>query len=390
MPKQIYCEKCKKIMAETEFYTSNNTTKYPNGRLTTCKKCITMHVDNYDPETFKWILEEMDVPYIKGEWDGLLKKAQNSDSVVTPISVIGRYVGKMKLIQYRKYRYADSEKIAEEAKQKHAEALRNAGFTEDEIAEELAKDDAPLERSVQEQMVMQREADKAAIEQPSLELTDEDRRYLLMKWGEGYSVNEWLKMEKLYEDMMQSYDVQGAGHKDTLVLICKASLKANQLIDAADVDGFQKMSRVYDSLMKSGNFTAKQNKEEIGEAVDSVGELVAMCEKEGFIPRYYTDGPQDKVDRTLQDLQGYTRSLVMDEMNLGNMIENAMKQIVEDKTREAQLTTDDGTDEDALEASLFAEKHEEVMGADDRYALTDFEDEESLLDEEFFETLEKG
>lgn len=377
-------------MAETEFYTSNNTTKYPNGRLTTCKKCITMHVDNYDPETFKWILEEMDVPYIKGEWDGLLKKAQNSDSVVTPISVIGRYVGKMKLIQYRKYRYADSEKIAEEAKQKHAEALRNAGFTEDEIAEELAKDDAPLERSVQEQMVMQREADKAAIEQPSLELTDEDRRYLLMKWGEGYSVNEWLKMEKLYEDMMQSYDVQGAGHKDTLVLICKASLKANQLIDAADVDGFQKMSRVYDSLMKSGNFTAKQNKEETGEAVDSVGELVAMCEKEGFIPRYYTDGPQDKVDRTLQDLQGYTRSLVMDEMNLGNMIENAMKQIVEDKTREAQLTTDDGTDEDALEASLFAEKHEEVMGADDRYALTDFEDEESLLDEEFFETLEKG
>lgn len=156
------------------------------------------------------------------------------------------------------------------------------------------------------------------------------------------------------------------------------------------VDGFQKMSRVYDSLMKSGNFTAKQNKEEAGEAVDSVGELVAMCEREGFIPRYYTDGPQDKVDRTLQDLQGYTRSLVMDEMNLGNMIENAMKQIVEDKTREAQLTTDDGTDEEALEASLFAEKHEEVMGADDRYALTDFEDEESLLDEEFFETLEKG
>lgn len=80
----------------------------------------------------------------------------------------------------------------------------------------------------------------------------------------------------------------------------------------------------------------------------------------------------------------------MDEMNLGNMIENAMKQIVEDKTREAQLTTDDGTDEETLEASLFAEKHEEVMGADDRYALTDFEDEESLLDEEFFETLEKG
>ena len=73
------------------------------------------------------------------------------------------------------------------------------------------------------------------------------------------------------------------------------------------IDGFQKMQRAYDSLMKSGRFTAAQNKEEGGEYVDSVGELVAICEREGFIPRYYTDEPQDKVDRTLQDLEQYTR-----------------------------------------------------------------------------------
>jgi len=38
------------------------------------------------------------------------------------------------------------------------------------------------------------------------------------------------------------------------------------------------MSKVYDSLMKSGKFTAAQNKAEKGEFVDSVGELVALCE----------------------------------------------------------------------------------------------------------------
>nr|DAL81170.1 MAG TPA: hypothetical protein [Bacteriophage sp.] len=59
------------------------------------------------------------------------------------------------------------------------------------------------------------------------------------------------------------------------------------------------MQKAYDSLMKSGKFTAAQNKGESGEFVDSIGELVALCEREGFIPRYYTDGPQDKVDRTL-------------------------------------------------------------------------------------------
>ncbi|MBO7079835.1 MAG: hypothetical protein J6W64_08525 [Bacilli bacterium] len=47
------------------------------------------------------------------------------------------------------------------------------------------------------------------------------------------------------------------------------------------------MSKVYDSLMKSGKFTAAQNKAESGEYVDSVGELVMVCEEDGFIPRYY-------------------------------------------------------------------------------------------------------
>jgi len=55
-------------------------------------------------------------------------------------------------------------------------------------------------------------------------------------------------------------------------------------------------------LMKSGKFTAAQNKAESNEAVDSVCELVAMCEKEGFIPRFYIDGPNDKVDKVIMDM----------------------------------------------------------------------------------------
>jgi len=91
--------------------------------------------------------------------------------------------------------------------------------------------------------------------------------------------------------MTESYDIQTAGHFDTLKLVCKTSLKANQLLDLGDVDGAQKMIKMYDSLMKSGKFTAAQNKTENGDYIDSVAELVAMCERDGFIPRYYIDGP---------------------------------------------------------------------------------------------------
>ena len=41
--------------------------------------------------------------------------------------------------------------------------------------------------------------------------------------------------------------------------------------------------------MKSGKFTAAQNKADSGEFVDSISALVEICEKDGFIPRYYID-----------------------------------------------------------------------------------------------------
>jgi hypothetical protein len=70
------------------------------------------------------------------------------------------------------------------------------------------------------------------------ELTEEDRLYLRLKWGKSYRPEEWVRLEQLYNEMMDSYDIQTAGHVDTLKLICKTSLKANQLIDIGDVDGF--------------------------------------------------------------------------------------------------------------------------------------------------------
>ena len=65
-------------------------------------------------------------------------------------------------------------------------------------------------------------------------LTKEDRTYLRIKWGSSYKPEEWIQLEKLYSDMMNSYDIQTAGHIDTLKLICKTSLKANQLLDLGD------------------------------------------------------------------------------------------------------------------------------------------------------------
>ena len=386
-----YCKKCGKTMDDTQFYTSKNVEKYPpDGKMDICKKCLTMHIDNWDPETYKWILQEIDVPYIKEEWDGILEKYGKDPKKVTGLTIIGRYLSKMKLKQWNKYTWADTEALEKESTQRKISNMKAQGFTDDEIQEQLSIDRTPPKpKELQE---IQAPVGSPEYYDPENEedefsdqLTEEDKLMLRLKWGRGYSWEERVRMEQLYNDMMSSYDIQGAGHKDTLIMVCKASLKANQLIDAGDIDGFQKMQKAYDSLMKSGKFTAAQNKGESGEFVDSIGELVALCEREGFIPRYYTDGPQDKVDRTLQDLQQYTHTLVTEEMNLGNMIEASLREIVKDKEREAKIDVED-SDEDE---DLFNYEHPELT-EEDYQEYEDMKESERDKDEDMLNGILEG
>lgn len=343
--KTYYCEKCNRTFGASEFYSSNNLEKYPNdGKFPQCKKCLTMHVDNWNPETYLWILQEADVPYIPDEWNKLMMSWAKDGKKVTGMTILGRYLSKMKLKQYAQFRWKDTEFLQEMANKKIEETMKRQGYDAQEIAEAVNKAsfDVPKEELQKPEYAdndFPTSADEFFAAAPSespadLGLTDEDVIYLRLKWGKTYKPEEWVKLEQLYNEMMDSYDIQSAGHIDTLKLVCKTSLKCNQLIDMGDVEGFQKMSKVYDSLMKSGKFTAAQNKAETGEFVDSISELVEICEREGFIPRYYIDTPNDRVDETLADMKHYTKTLVTEEMNLGNLIESAVKEMAKEEAKE--------------------------------------------------------
>ena len=356
MADSYYCEKCKRTMNAGEFYSSNDLEKYPNeGKFPKCKKCMTMHVDNWNPDTYLWILQEADVPQIPDEWNKLMSTYARDNKKLTGMTIIGRYLSKMKLKQYKDYRWKDNEFLQELANSKIEQTMKRQGYSAAEITQAIEKSsfdipDKPIEQPVYNDNTDDNGYYASGTEdyfaQPSDtdfddDLTDEDKLYLRLKWGKTYKPEEWIKLEQLYNEMMESYDIQSAGHIDTLKLICKTSLKANQLIDIGDIEGFQKMSKVYDSLMKSGKFTAAQNKAETGEFVDSISELVMICEKEGFIPRFHTDDPMDRVDETLADLKYYTKTLVTEEMNLGNLIENAIKEMAKEEAKEEDEDIED-------------------------------------------------
>lgn len=355
------CLKCGKTMDEaTQFYT------YKNGDKTSmCKKCLTMHIDNKDPETFLWILKDMDVPYVPAEWNVLYERAYAKDkNKINGMSVIGKYLSKMKLKQWKEYGWEDTEKlkVLNEEKEKLQQAER-AKFEEDiqrqydngEINEAQYRtfmSAATQEEKYVESMTWGEDPkgadnpyqennfiDESLLTGPAAQLTDDDKIYLAMKWGRLYQPGDWIELEKNYNEMMNSFDIQDADTINTLILLCKTNLKMNQAIDCGDVEGFQKLSKVSESLRKSAKFTAAQNKEQKNDYVDSVGELVAMCEREGFIPRFATDIPQDKVDLTLKDMNSYVHKLVTQDLGFGQQIEDALKKIqIQQQMNEAEET----------------------------------------------------
>lgn len=349
-----------------------------------------MFVDNWDPDTYLWILEECDVPYVPDEWNKLMETYARDPEKLTGATIIGRYLAKMKLKQHRDFRWKDTKFLQELAEQKVEQAMKRQGYGAAEIAMAIEEGKVPIpEKPIALTNPAPEDyfAQQNDIPEVQLDLTDEDKIYLCLKWGKQYRPDEWVILEQLYNDMLNSYDIQSAGDLNTLKLACKSSLKSNQLMDMGDIEGAQKAVKMYDSLMKAGKWTAQQNKENEGDAIDSVGELVALCEREGFIPRYYVATPQDKVDRVIEDLKHYTHNLISEESGLGNMIENALKQIEEENLRlkETNGETDDSDEETALMNYKIS-----VIEDEDISDFKDFADEQAEIDEEFLASLLKG
>lgn len=233
-----FCKKCKKTMTDKLFYTSNNHEKYsnPDHKIDICKNCAALHIDNWNPDTYLWLLEEIDIPYVPNVWADILTKAASSGKKVTPLTVVGRYISQMRLKTWSEYRWKDTEYLQEKQKAKAEQAMRQAGYDRQQIDKTLEtsiielppkpieEEEEPSSPTVGQQVEAEMVAD----------LTEEDKVYLCTQWGKTYSVAEWVRLEELYQQMLASYDIQSAGDLNTLKLACKASLKANQLIDLGD------------------------------------------------------------------------------------------------------------------------------------------------------------
>lgn len=366
-----YCPKCNSTLAVSAFYLLK--TKEPSDL---CKKCETLLVDPFEESTFTSLLEKYDVPYIRQKWNTLRDRAYIKDpKKFNATAVFGKYISCMKIKPWNQYSWADSERLQAEADADRKEYLDN----HPEIVERERNLEIMFKKgeisNVQYQLMLSGELDDTvnATEQvmylthlanpPKLkdendfsalvnannplggpnpydekkidtlddtfgvEIEEEERNQLQLKWGKYYKLSELIELEKFYSDMAASFDIQDADTEAALKLICKTNLKMNQAIDMGDVESFNKLQRSYDAMRKSAKFTQAQNKEGKGDFVDCVGSLVAYCEKEGGrIPRWDITYPMDMIDEAIVNLKKYTRELIDRDTSLAQQIEDFIKQ----------------------------------------------------------------
>lgn len=367
---KIKCTKCGRTLAPAQFFTEKD-----GQRMDICKKCLTMHIKNDDPETFKWILEKADVPYISTEWNAIVEKELVKKGFLKSDSVIGKYLSRMKLVQFKNYGYKDTEMLEAENVKKLEEVRKVAELRSKNAREDFEKgliseaeyktliSVAELEKeqksrrltasvnfaanpsnALSSEFIPDAVKNSAAVHgglfpeenflkeeeipDPAAQLTQEDKIFLAVKWGRLYQPDEWIVLEQYYTDMKMDFDVKDADTEHTLKLLSTLYLKMKIALDSNDADTFSKLQRSYDALRKSAKLTAAQRDNTSGH-IDSVGAIVDLCERDGFIPKYVPDDayPQDKIDYTLADMKEYTRKLVSEDLGLGNQLEIFLKKL---------------------------------------------------------------
>ena len=133
-------------------------------------------------------------------------------------------------------------------------------------------------------------------------------------------------------------------------------------------------------MRKSTKFTAVQNKENKNDAVTSIGELIVICEQDGFIPQYTTDIPQDKVDFTIRDMNNYINKLVTKDLGFGDQIENAIKMLKLRAEEEERANIEEDKEIESLGDKDISEYLEELETQ--RLIDAEREDNEDLEEEE--------
>lgn len=145
-----------------------------------------------------------------------------------------------------------------------------------------------------------------------------------IKWGGNYTFDEYIQLENLLTSTLKAGDITNPIQIDAIKKACKISVELDRAIQEGDGKAIKDLSTAYASFTKTAQIdeviTTANN-----DVISTVAELADYIEKCGGQYKFYDNVPRDIVDKTIDDLKNYIRTLVTDATGLDVMLENIME-----------------------------------------------------------------
>lgn len=386
----ISCDICKETNALNYWKKIDpaDGTERPYNYYDTCKYCIAeIIVDPFEIKSVKEACKKLDIPFIESIWlkvatvnkakkdNGALPKYSNmrkmEENERYHIGTFTDYLKQAKLKANRHYfsgkGYVDTKELS---KAKVAAAVGLYVNRDDKVKEELMEiNELPEEERDRALMPIvnsaMNETEDILDEFGQInvaKLSDMDKRYIIKKWGEKYSWDDLLWLEEMWIKMSNSYDITTASHEDYLMKICKISLAIEKYTEEENWDLVTQLGRMYDTWMKSAQFAeSSKKKEKVEDSAPAVCQVIEMAEKLGFIEPFDLSVPKDIVDLTLNNMNAYTKKLVLTETNLSSLLEGAIEKMVQSENAEDGELDDMEDEYDTLEQELMENEDTDII-----------------------------
>lgn len=200
-----------------------------------------------------------------------------------------------------------------------------------------------------------------------------------IKWGQQYTFQEYLALEHLYTNTIQSTGTTNPLTIDIVKKIAIVSVNMEKALNEGEIKAAGEYSKMHKSLIDAAGLN---DMIEVGETdvISTVSELCDYLESKDFEYDFYDGVSRDIVDKTIDDMQSWTRNFVANATGIQQtyeLIEDTYKNKLEkEKSGQAfdETSLDDLIEQTKKKSSQ--EFDEELNAEDFNFDVSGAEDEE--------------
>ena len=196
------------------------------------------------------------------------------------------------------------------------------------------------------------------------------------KWGEGFTFQEYVRLESFYENTIKQFGISSAVQQDAVKKASKMSISIDKLIEGGDFKAVGSATKAYVDFLKAANIEdllVVSN----DETIRTVADLVLYLEKNGFeFSKMMPDIEPDVLDKTIDNYMENVKNLVYTATGLDVQLRTLIEKMQDDveKTKITEIAETHILEEDLDEDFLDIEEQKFIRELETEELDVDFDD----------------